>query len=112
MVQKDKDISEKLKEALKGEKKDIRTVIEELGLHTIKSRDGLEKLSIDMKTNELYVCRAQKHKILSYQKPLLMKGIGLLSYLAEVKGGKISGIFVGDYNDLKTFLELYKRLKE
>lgn len=112
MVQKDEDLTEKLKEALKGETYDLRDVIEELGLSTIKSRDGTEELSIDMKTNELYVRRVKKNKILSYHKPLLMKGVGLLSYIAEAKEGKISGIFVGDYNDLKTFLELYARLKE
>jgi len=108
----DKEISEELKEALKGEKHDLRKVIEELGLNMLKSRDGLEELGIDMKTNELYISRVQKHKILSYYEPVHIKEVGLLSYVAETEGGKITGIFVGRYNEIMSFLEMYNRLKE
>jgi len=108
----DKELSEQLKEALKGGTHNLRDVLEELGLNKIKSRNGTEELCIDMKTNKLYVCGAKKNKILSYHEPLRMKDVGFISYTAEAEGGNIAGIFVGKYDDIITFLNLYKQLKE
>ena len=112
MVQNDKELSERLKEALKGGTSSLCEVLESLGLNKIKNIYGTEELSIDMKTNELYISMANKHKIISYQKPLRLKNLGLLSYTAETECGKIAGIFVGEYSDLAMFLKVYEQIKE